>query len=99
MAHNQNNFNNDKSEKAYSNGKLGGRSKLFHTKWIICIVQKQNFAVYSMDHKRFVVPLEYLSTNVFNELLKWSQENLGYHPMEYSVVCNDLVLVIKYQFL
>lgn len=38
---------------------------------------KGHFVVYSVDHKRFVVPLKYLSTNVFRELLKWSEEVFG----------------------
>ncbi|KAK7258102.1 hypothetical protein RIF29_32552 [Crotalaria pallida] len=38
---------------------------------------KGHFVVYSMDHKRFEVPLKYLSTNVFRELLKWSEEEFG----------------------
>ncbi|TKY67788.1 Auxin-responsive protein SAUR66 [Spatholobus suberectus] len=38
---------------------------------------KGHFVVYSVDHKRFVVPLKYLSTNVFRELLKWSEEEFG----------------------
>ncbi|KAJ1420617.1 Small auxin-up RNA [Sesbania bispinosa] len=38
---------------------------------------KGHFVVYSIDHKRFVVPLKYLSTNIFRELLKWSEEEFG----------------------
>ncbi|RDX77288.1 Auxin-responsive protein SAUR66, partial [Mucuna pruriens] len=38
---------------------------------------KGHFVVYSVDHKRFVVPLKYLSTNIFRELLKWSEEEFG----------------------
>ena len=40
-------------------------------------VNKGHFVVYSVHHKRFVVPLKYLSTNVFRELLKWSEEEFG----------------------
>ncbi|XP_058733623.1 auxin-responsive protein SAUR68-like [Vicia villosa] len=40
-------------------------------------VNKGHFVVYSIDRKRFVVPLEYLSTNVFRELFKWSEEVFG----------------------
>ncbi|KAL5055359.1 hypothetical protein RYX36_036041 [Vicia faba] len=40
-------------------------------------VNKGHFVVYSMDRKRFVVPLEYLNTNVFRELFKWSEEVFG----------------------
>ncbi|QCD88804.1 auxin-responsive protein SAUR68-like [Vigna unguiculata] len=38
---------------------------------------KGHFVVYSVDHKRFVVPLKYLTTNVFKELLNWSEEEFG----------------------
>ncbi|CAJ1933927.1 unnamed protein product [Sphenostylis stenocarpa] len=38
---------------------------------------KGHFVVYTVDHKRFVVPLKYLSTNVFRELLNWSEEEFG----------------------
>ncbi|XP_014493672.1 auxin-responsive protein SAUR68-like [Vigna radiata var. radiata] len=38
---------------------------------------KGHFVVYSVDHKRFVVPLKYLTTSVFKELLKWSEEEFG----------------------
>lgn len=38
---------------------------------------KGHFVVYSMDHRRFVVPIKYLRTNVFRELLKWSEEEFG----------------------
>ncbi|XP_015952785.1 auxin-responsive protein SAUR68-like [Arachis duranensis] len=38
---------------------------------------KGHFVVYSLDDKRFVVPLKYLSTNVFRELLKLSEEEFG----------------------
>ncbi|KAI9123563.1 hypothetical protein K1719_004863 [Acacia pycnantha] len=38
---------------------------------------KGHFVVYSMDHKRFVVPLKCLKSNVFKELLKWSEEEFG----------------------
>ncbi|XP_054778071.1 auxin-responsive protein SAUR64-like [Prosopis cineraria] len=38
---------------------------------------KGHFVVYSTDHKRFVVPLKYLKSNVFKELLEWSEEEFG----------------------
>ncbi|BAT91144.1 hypothetical protein LR48_Vigan08g193000 [Vigna angularis] len=38
---------------------------------------KGHFVVYSVDHKRFVVPIKYLTTSVFKELLKWSEEEFG----------------------
>ncbi|KAK7264081.1 hypothetical protein RJT34_31684 [Clitoria ternatea] len=38
---------------------------------------KGHFVVYSVDHKRFVVPLKYLSMNIFKELLRWAEEEFG----------------------
>ncbi|KAL2329181.1 hypothetical protein Fmac_022608 [Flemingia macrophylla] len=38
---------------------------------------KGHFVVYSIDQKRFEVPLKYLSMNVFRELLKWSEDEYG----------------------
>ncbi|KAI9127783.1 hypothetical protein K1719_000776 [Acacia pycnantha] len=38
---------------------------------------KGHFVVYSMDQKRFVVPIEYLSKKVVKELLSWSEEEFG----------------------
>ncbi|XVE93954.1 hypothetical protein REPUB_Repub01dG0238600 [Reevesia pubescens] len=38
---------------------------------------KGHFAVYTTDKKRFVVPLKYLNTNLFRELLKMSEEGFG----------------------
>ncbi|XP_017970652.1 PREDICTED: auxin-responsive protein SAUR68-like [Theobroma cacao] len=38
---------------------------------------KGHFAVYTTDKKRFVVPLKYLNTNLFRELLKMSEEEFG----------------------
>ncbi|XP_028797636.1 auxin-responsive protein SAUR68-like [Neltuma alba] len=36
-----------------------------------------HFVVYSIDHKRFVLPLKYLKSSVFKELLKMSEEEFG----------------------
>ncbi|WRX13777.1 Small auxin-up RNA - like 10 [Theobroma cacao] len=38
---------------------------------------KGHFGVYTTDKKRFVVPLKYLNTNLFRELLKMSEEVFG----------------------
>ncbi|XWS55150.1 hypothetical protein CRYUN_Cryun10bG0150100 [Craigia yunnanensis] len=38
---------------------------------------KGHFAVYTKDKKRFLVPLKYLNTNLFRELLKMSEEEFG----------------------
>ena len=41
---------------------------------------KGHFVVYSMDKKRFEVPLRYISNNVVKELLKLSEEEFGLSP-------------------
>lgn len=38
---------------------------------------KGHFVVYSMDKKRFEVPIEYLSKKIVKELLNWSEEEFG----------------------
>ncbi|KAI4297821.1 hypothetical protein L6164_037686 [Bauhinia variegata] len=38
---------------------------------------KGHFVVYSIDQKRFEIPLKYLSNKVLRELLKWSEEEFG----------------------
>ncbi|KAK9164652.1 hypothetical protein Syun_005554 [Stephania yunnanensis] len=41
------------------------------------MANKGHFVVYSTDNRRYVVPLEYLSSNVFKELFKMSEEDYG----------------------
>ncbi|KAI9184874.1 hypothetical protein LWI28_001980 [Acer negundo] len=41
------------------------------------IAKKGNIIVYTDDGKRFMVPLEYLSRNVFTELLRMAEEEFG----------------------
>ncbi|THG18036.1 hypothetical protein TEA_019430 [Camellia sinensis var. sinensis] len=40
-------------------------------------VQKGHFAVYTADQRRFVIPLAYLDTGIFKELLKMAEEEYG----------------------
>lgn len=46
-------------------------------------VPKGHFAVYVGEtHKRFVIPISYLSHPLFQELLHWAEEEFGFeHPM------------------
>lgn len=39
--------------------------------------EKGHFVIYTVDHKRFEVPLSYLQNAVFQELLRISEEELG----------------------
>ncbi|ESW03574.1 hypothetical protein PHAVU_011G025000 [Phaseolus vulgaris] len=39
--------------------------------------EKGHFVVYSMDQKRFVLPLQYLKNNIFRELFKMAEEEFG----------------------
>ncbi|XVE93955.1 hypothetical protein REPUB_Repub01dG0238700 [Reevesia pubescens] len=41
------------------------------------VVEKGHFVIYTTDQKRHVVPLSYLSYNIFVELLKLSEEEFG----------------------
>lgn len=46
-------------------------------------VPKGHLAVYvGKDHKRFVIPISYLSHPLFRDLLDWAEEEFGLnHPM------------------
>ncbi|RDY12996.1 Auxin-responsive protein SAUR62, partial [Mucuna pruriens] len=41
------------------------------------VADKGHFVVYTIDKKRFVVPLTYLKNNIFRELFRMSEEHLG----------------------
>ncbi|KAM0945337.1 putative small auxin-up RNA [Dioscorea sansibarensis] len=41
------------------------------------VAQKGHFFVYTLEGKRFIVPLAYLTNNIFKELLKISLEEFG----------------------
>ncbi|KAL4319036.1 hypothetical protein GQ457_18G018920 [Hibiscus cannabinus] len=41
------------------------------------VVDKGHFVVYSVDHKRFVLPLEYLKNNIVMELFNLAEEEFG----------------------
>ncbi|KAE8725990.1 SAUR auxin-responsive family protein [Hibiscus syriacus] len=41
------------------------------------VAEKGHFVIYTTDLKRYVVPLSYLSNNIFVELLKLSEEEFG----------------------
>ncbi|KAL0412357.1 UNVERIFIED_CONTAM: Auxin-responsive protein SAUR67 [Sesamum radiatum] len=41
------------------------------------VVNKGHFAVYTADHRRFVLPLAYLNNSLFRQLLKMSEEEYG----------------------
>jgi hypothetical protein len=54
---------------------------------------KGNCVVYSSDGKRFEIPLTYLQTRVFAELLKLSQEEFGYTSDErITLPCDTAVM-------
>ena len=64
-------------------------------------VDKGHFVVYTMDKRRFVIPLAYLSNSIFLELLKMSEEEFGLSsdgpillPCD-SVFMNYMVLLIQ----
>ncbi|MBA0603776.1 hypothetical protein Gorai_001957 [Gossypium raimondii] len=41
------------------------------------LVDNGHFVIYTIDQKRFVIPLAYLRNNIFMELLKMSEEEFG----------------------
>ncbi|KAJ0077394.1 hypothetical protein Patl1_35793 [Pistacia atlantica] len=51
------------------------RRRILHPRSLVA--DKGHFVVYTTDEKRFMVPLEYLSQNVFIELLRMSEEEFG----------------------
>ncbi|KAL8267941.1 hypothetical protein R6Q59_001739, partial [Mikania micrantha] len=41
------------------------------------MANKGHFVVYTIDKNRFVIPLSYLNTNIFKELLRMSEDEFG----------------------
>ena len=41
------------------------------------MVEKGHFVIYTVDQKRFVMPLSYLNSNILRELFKMSEEEFG----------------------
>jgi len=57
------------------------------------IANKGHCIVYTADGKRFEVPLVYLSTNVFGELLRMSEDEFGFTSEErITVPCEAAVM-------
>ncbi|KAJ3691299.1 hypothetical protein LUZ61_020463 [Rhynchospora tenuis] len=46
-------------------------------KWHKKITDKGHFVVYTMDGERFTIPLSYLNSKIFEELLKMSEDEFG----------------------
>lgn len=46
-------------------------------KKVVSLPEKGHFVIYTIDHKRFVIPLAYLRSEIFLELLKLSEEEFG----------------------
>ncbi|XVF00801.1 hypothetical protein REPUB_Repub04eG0033000 [Reevesia pubescens] len=65
------------------------------------VVDKGHFVVYTMDKKRFVIPLAYLSNKIFQELFKMSEEEFCLSsdgPITLacdSAIMNYLVLLVQ----
>lgn len=57
--------------------------------------EKGQFVVYSMDKKRFVLPLVYLKNNIFRELFKLAEEEFG-HSSNVPLTLPCDATVIKY---
>ncbi|TXG64973.1 hypothetical protein EZV62_011967 [Acer yangbiense] len=53
------------------------------------LAEKGHFVVYTFDQKRFVIPLAYLNNDIFQELLKLSEEEFGLSSDEpITLPCN-----------
>ncbi|KAJ0077642.1 auxin-responsive protein SAUR64-like [Pistacia vera] len=59
------------------------------------VADEGHFVVYTTDKKRFMVPLEYLSQNVFIELLRMSEEEFGL-PTEGAITLPCDSTLLKY---
>ncbi|KVI04031.1 hypothetical protein Ccrd_017667 [Cynara cardunculus var. scolymus] len=57
------------------------------------MANKGHFVVYTTDHTRFVIPLWYLNTDVFKELLRMSEDEFGL-PTDgpITLVCDSMLL-------
>ncbi|TVU10260.1 hypothetical protein EJB05_43781, partial [Eragrostis curvula] len=60
------------------------------------IAGKGHFVVYSMEGRRFEVPLEYLGTTVFGELLRLSQEEFGFSSDDGRIMLPCDATMMKY---
>uniref|UniRef100_A0A803LG63 Uncharacterized protein n=1 Tax=Chenopodium quinoa TaxID=63459 RepID=A0A803LG63_CHEQI len=45
--------------------------------WSRQVTEKGHFVVYTSDEKRFMIPLTYLKSEIFTELLKMAEEEFG----------------------
>ncbi|XP_021753555.1 auxin-responsive protein SAUR64-like [Chenopodium quinoa] len=45
--------------------------------WSRAVAEKGHFVVYTSDNKRFMIPLNYLKSQMFIELLKMAEEEFG----------------------
>ncbi|KAB2045917.1 hypothetical protein ES319_D01G196300v1 [Gossypium barbadense] len=65
------------------------------------VVDKGCFAIYTIDKRRFVIPLAFLSNSIFLELFKMSEEEFGLPgdgPIKLpcdSVLMNYIVSIVK----
>ncbi|PIA32919.1 hypothetical protein AQUCO_04300104v1 [Aquilegia coerulea] len=64
-----------KWQKVASMGRKGTSARTSRS--VDTIADKGHFVVYSADKKRFVVPLEYLTSSIFRELFQMSEEEYG----------------------
>jgi len=86
------------SKKMQGMGAVGRRrvtavKKEINTSCNSIVAGKGNCIVYASDGKRFEIPLTYLQTRVFAELLKLSQEEFGYTSDErITLPCDTAVM-------
>ncbi|KAJ9160049.1 hypothetical protein P3X46_025485 [Hevea brasiliensis] len=56
-------------------------------------VKKGHFIVYSVDKKRFLLPLEYLNNEIIRELFNMAEEEFGLPATEYLTLTCDAKLM------
>ncbi|XP_031380425.1 auxin-responsive protein SAUR68-like [Punica granatum] len=54
-----------------------GRKRIPSTSHSPLVAEKGHFAVYTVDHGCFVIPLSYLHNQIFQELFRMSEEEFG----------------------
>ncbi|TYJ44470.1 hypothetical protein E1A91_A03G227300v1 [Gossypium mustelinum] len=87
------------------NGRCSSSSNLYQQETSqqlpIWIVDNGHFVIYTIDQKRFVIPLAYLRNTIFMELLKMSEEEFGLPsdgPIRFpcdSVAMNYIVSLLR----
>ncbi|OVA16031.1 Auxin-induced protein [Macleaya cordata] len=55
----------------------GGNKQLGNNEVVNVVAEKGHFVMYTIDKRRFMIPLKYLHTDIFKELFRMSEEVFG----------------------